>query len=211
MLNDATLGKIAVIYYSSTGDVYKLARIITEGAEQAGAQVRLRKIEETVSRDIIDHHDEWRQHLEDTRSIPVATQDDLIWSNGVIFGTPARFGNIAAQLKQFIDTLSGIWMKDLLADKVYSGFTATASAHGGQETTLMALYNSIYHFGGMLVTPGYKGHHYDTYRNPYGASYVTGEDNTIPLDEASREEALQQGQRIARMAAAMTDGLSRIT
>lgn len=85
----------------------------------------------------------------------MATAEDILWADAVVFGSPTRFGNVASQLKQFIDTLGGQWVHGLLADKVYSGFTATSTAHGGQESTLLALYNTVHHFGGLVVAPGY--------------------------------------------------------
>ena len=81
----------------------------------------------------------WESHLADTAGVPEATADDVLWADGVIFGTPTRFGNVSSQLKQFLDTLGGPWSRNELADKVYSGFTATSTAHGGQESTLLAL------------------------------------------------------------------------
>lgn len=147
--------KIAVIYYSATGTVYELARSITAGAGGAGADVRLRKVQELAPQHAIESNPAWAEHVAATSNIAIATPHDVQWADAVIFGSPTRFGNIASQLKQFIDTLGGLWAQGLLANKVYSGFTASSTAHGGQESTLLALYNSIHHFGGILVAPGY--------------------------------------------------------
>ena len=100
--------------------------------------------------------------------------DDVTWADAVLFGSPTRYGNIASQLKQFLDTLGPQWSNGELADKAYSGFTSTSTAHGGQETTLLALYNSIYHFGGIIVPPGYTDQLKFNDGNPYGVSQVSG-------------------------------------
>lgn len=123
----------------------------------------------------------------------------------MIFGSPTRFGNIASQLKQFIDTLGGLWAQGLLADKVYSGFTASATAHGGQESTLLALYNTIHHFGGILIAPGYTDPVKFADGNPYGTSHVNGQ-GAIPVDETARAAAAYQGRRIAVLTAALKAG-----
>lgn len=200
---------IAVVYYSSTGHMHELAEAISAGAAEAGANVRVRRAAETVpTEDIVVHHT-WMGNISQTKHIPTAAAADLLWADGIIFGTPARFGNVAAQLKAFIDTLSGLWRRDLLSDKVYSGFTSTASMHGGQESTLLALYNSVHHFGGILVTPGYKGDVDAATRNPYGATHFTRSDGSRPVDDAARNAARLQGRRVAVMATAFKLGLSR--
>jgi NAD(P)H dehydrogenase (quinone) len=197
---------VAIVYYSATGTIYTLADAVRAGASDAGAAVRLRRVEELAPLRAILSNDAWVQHLAATSHIPLATHEDLLWADAVIFGTPARFGNVASQLKQFIDTLSGLWRRDLLSDKVYSGFTSTASAHGGQESTLLALYNSIYHFGGIIASPGYMNHVNDSAGNPYGAGHVTGEDGSIPVDETALNAARFQGERIAGLAATFKAG-----
>ncbi|MGW4487603.1 NAD(P)H:quinone oxidoreductase [Amycolatopsis sp. NPDC004368] len=200
--------KIAVVYYSATGTVFTLAEAVRAGAMAAGAQVRLRRVAEIAPSSAIARNRGWREHLAATEHVPIAAHEDLLWADGIVFGTPARFGNIASQLKQFFDTLTGLWARDLLVDKVYSGFTSSASAHGGQETTLLALYNSVYHFGGVLVPPGFKGHANDSGGNPYGASHSTGEDGSIAVDETALASARAQGHRVATMAAALKTGLA---
>ena len=93
-----------------------------------------------------------------------------MWADAVLFGSPTRFGNVASQLKQYLDTLGPQWGEGKLADKVYAGFTAAKTDHGGQESTLLALYNTIYHFGGILVPPGYTDPVKFDDGNPYGVS-----------------------------------------
>jgi NAD(P)H dehydrogenase (quinone) len=199
---------VTIVYYSATGTVHQLAEAVRDGAAETGAEVRLRRVAETAPAEAMAANSAWMEHVGDTKHIPTVAQEDLTWADAVLFGTPTRFGNVSAQLKQFLDTLSGLWHQDKLSDKIYSGFTSTASTHGGQESTLLALYNSIYHFGGIIVTPGYKGHTGDSERNPYGASHVTGEDGSRPVDDAARRAAHFQGERVAGMAAALRIGLA---
>ena len=107
----------------------------------------------------------------------------------MLLGTPTRFGNVASQLKQYLDTLGPQWAEGKLADKVYAGFTAAKTDHGGQESTLLALYNTIYHFGGILVPPGYTDAVKFEDGNPYGVSHGTGADGDVPLGDV-QEAAL---------------------
>jgi NAD(P)H dehydrogenase (quinone) len=178
---------IAIIYYSSTGTIHGMAERLTAAAEKAGAEVRLRQVPELAPDEAIASNAAWSQHFDRTKNEPKATADDVVWADGVLFGTPTRYGNVASQLKQFIDTLGPQWLQGQLADKVYAGFTASQTAHGGQETTLLALYNVIYHWGGIIVPPGYTDPLKFADGNPYGVSHVTGPTNDAPLTEA--EEA----------------------
>jgi NAD(P)H dehydrogenase (quinone) len=135
-----------------------------------------------------------------------ATPDDMTWADGVIFGSPTRFGNVASQLKQYLDTLGGLWAQGALADKVYSGFTATSTLHGGAESTLIALYNSMHHFGGIVVAPGYTDPIKFVDGNPYGTSHVAGR-GEIPVADTTRQAAEYQGARVTKIAAALKAGL----
>ena len=110
-----------------------------------------------------------------------AEADDVVWADAVLFGTPTRFGNVAAQLKQFLDTLGPQWSRGELADKAYAGFTSAQTRHGGHESTLLALYNTMYHFGGILVPPGYTDPVKFADGNPYGVGHVTGPNNDTEL------------------------------
>jgi NAD(P)H dehydrogenase (quinone) len=175
--------KLSVIYYSSTGTLHSMARRIAAAAEAAGAEVRLRQVPELAPAEAIASNAAWSAHLDETKDEPKAEAGDLLWADAVLFGTPTRFGNVASQLKQFLDSLGPQWSQGLLADKVYAGFTATQTAHGGQESTLLALYNTIYHFGGIIVPPGYTDPTKFADGNPYGVSHVTGATNSDPLTE----------------------------
>lgn len=193
--------KIAVIYYSATGVVRRLATEVTAGAEAAGAQVRVRKVRELAPEVAITGNAAWAANRDATAEVPEATADDVLWADAVIFGTPTRYGNVSSQLKQFIDTLGPQWGAGLLADKVYSGFTASSTSHGGQESTLLALYTTIHHFGGFIVTPGYTDPLKFADGNPYGTS-AYGDTVSDQVAEAAR----YQGARIARVSAAFVRG-----
>lgn len=175
---------LAIIYYSSTGTIHGMAQRLAAAAEKAGAEVRLRQVPELAPDEAIASNAAWSQHFDETKDEPKATADDITWADGVLFGTPTRYGNVASQLKQFIDTLGPQWQQGLLADKVYAGFTASMTAHGGQESTLLALFNVVYHWGGVIVPPGYTDPLKFADGNPYGASHVTGPNNDAPLTEA---------------------------
>jgi NAD(P)H dehydrogenase (quinone) len=175
--------KLAVIYYSSTGTIDGMARRAASAGEKAGAEVRLRQVAELAPREAIESQDAWKAHVEATRDEPRATPDDVVWADAVLFGSPTRFGNVASQLKQFLDMLGPQWGQGLLADKTYAGFTAAQTQHGGHESTLLALYNTIHHFGGVLVPPGYTDPVKFSDGNPYGVSHATGADNDEPLGD----------------------------
>jgi NAD(P)H dehydrogenase (quinone) len=142
----------------------------------------------------------WGAHAAATADVPVATHDDLVWADAIILGSPTRFGLPAAQLKQFIDSTGGLWAKGLLADKVYAAITSTGTAHGGQESTLLALSNTFYHWGGVLVPPGYTDPVQFASGNPYGASHVDGNGQRQPGD-VELDAAAYLGKRVASIAA----------
>ncbi len=175
--------KLSVIYYSATGTIHAMAQRIAAAGESAGAEVRLRQVAEVAPDEAVASNSTWSTHVDATKDEPKATADDILWADAVLFGTPTRFGNVASQLKAFLDGLGPQWGAGQLADKVYAGFTATQTAHGGQESTLLALYNSIYHFGGIIVPPGYTDPLKFADGNPYGVSHVTGGSNTDPLTD----------------------------
>ena len=168
--------KLAIVYYSSTGTVDAMARRAARAGEKAGAEVRLRHVAETAPDEAVESQEAWAEHRAEVQGEPVAEPDDLAWADVVLLGTPTRFGSAASQLQAFIDTLGPLWQEGGLADKVYAGFTASKTEHGGQETTLLNLYTNFMHWGGILVAPGYTDQVKFADGNPYGAGKVTGED-----------------------------------
>ncbi|RLQ01910.1 NAD(P)H-dependent oxidoreductase, partial [Micromonospora sp. CV4] len=133
--------------------------------------------------------------------------DDLAWADVAIFGAPTRYGMIAAQLKQFIDTTGPLWGQGALANKVYSGFTSTGTAHGGHETTLTSLFNVFYHWGGIVVTPGYTDTSQFIAGNPYGASHTSNNGEIAPDDVALTAAALT-ARRAVQIGAAVKKGMA---
>ncbi|GGT28733.1 NAD(P)H:quinone oxidoreductase [Streptomyces purpureus] len=199
---------VAVIYYSSTGNVHLLAQAAADAAEKAGAEVRLRKVAELAPQAVIDAKPEWAEHAQATRDIEIAALDDLEWADVILLGTPTRFGQCAAQLKQFIDTTGGLWAQGKLVNKVTSAFTSTSTTHGGQESTLLALNNTFYHWGSIIVPPGYADavQFAPANGNPYGTSSVSNnqaaavaEENLAAIDFQTR--------RAVEIATALNKGL----
>ncbi|GAB3154562.1 NAD(P)H:quinone oxidoreductase [Micromonospora sonneratiae] len=199
--------KAAVIYYSATGITYQMARAAVDGAEQAGAEVRLRKVRELAPEEAIRSNSGWHAHRLETQDVMEVELDDLTWADVVIFGTPTRYGVMSAQLKQFIDTSGPLWSQGLLANKVYSGFCSTATRNGGQEATLLSMFNVFYHWGGVVVTPGYVDPSQFIAGNPYGASHTSNNGETIPDDIALSATALT-ARRAVQIGTALRQGLA---
>ncbi|MEV1008554.1 NAD(P)H:quinone oxidoreductase [Streptomyces sp. NPDC049881] len=193
----------AIIYYSATGTVHALARAVAEGAEEAGAYVRLRRVAETAPPEAVDARPEWARHVRDTAGVREASLDDLEWADAVLFGTPTRFGSPAGQLRAFLDTAGPLWFQGKLADKVYSAFTASNTAHGGQESTLLALGNTFHHWGGIIVPPGYTDPVQFESGNPYGTSHVAGDG---PPGDVALRAARHQARRAVTTAAHLKAG-----
>ncbi|EMF52126.1 NAD(P)H:quinone oxidoreductase [Streptomyces bottropensis] len=201
---------VAVIYYSSTGHVHTMAEAAAVAAEKAGAEVRLRRVEETASQSVVAASPEWAEHLAATAHVGRATLEDLEWADVLLFGTPTRFGLPAAQLKQFIDSTGDLWNQGRLVNKVVSSFTSTSTTHGGQESTLLALNNTFYHWGAIIVAPGYADpiQFAAANGNPYGTSHVS-HDTTAPGEE--KLDAIDfQARRAVEIATALNIGLKAL-
>ena len=193
--------RVAVVYYSATGNVHRLAHAVAEGAEAEGAEVRIRHVEELASELLISQNQHWGRHRSEVEDEPVATLDDLEWADGVALGTPTRFGNVAAQLKQFMDQAGRLWQEGKLADRVGTAFTSSMTTHGGQESTILALNNTLYHWGMLILPLGYTASEVlNAGGNPYGTSYTSGKRVEGP-DSRTLAVAHYQGQRLARYGA----------
>ena len=178
------MAKVAIIYYSSTGTTYQLAKAVEEGAREAGAETRLLKVRETA---------------------PEAAMDDLTWADAVIFGTPTRYGGATSQLRAFIDQTGGLWASGALANKIGSSFTSTATSHGGQESTILSLNTIFYHWGAIIVAPGYVDPIQFQSGNPYGVSF-TSQNGAVSPDEVAINAARFQGRRVAEVTAQFLKG-----
>ncbi|NMC74352.1 MAG: NAD(P)H:quinone oxidoreductase [Geobacteraceae bacterium] len=198
--------KILIVYYSMYGHVLQLAEAVAEGAASVeGAEVLLRRVEEFEAVDrIIDGNEYAAQIREKQKGIPVCTLHDLKEADAVLFGSPTRFGNMAAQMKQLIDSMASLWLKGEMEGKPAGVFTSTASCHGGQETTLLTMMTPLLHLGmvivgvpysipGMIHTEGRGG-------TPYGASTIAGARGELMPAAEDLEIARAQGRRVAEIA-----------
>ncbi len=201
--------RIAIIYYSATGRNHEVAAAVEAGARDAGADTRLRRVAELAPAAAIDSNPAWRAHHDAVKDAPVAAVEDLEWADGFVFGTPTRFGGPAAQLKQFLDQSGGLWFQGKLAGKAAAGFTSASNEHGGQESTLLALYNIFYHWGAVIVPPGYTDPSvYAAGGNPYGVSFT--DPRKEPLAEATLAAARYLGARVARYASVLAENKARL-
>ena len=193
---------VAVIYYSATGNTYMLAEAVAEGAREAGAEVRFRRVAELAPEEAIQKNPQWARHRDETKdTVSEATLDDLKWADGYAFGTPTRFGNPAAQLKQYLDTAGPLWFEGALADKAVTSFTSALYPDGGLESTILALNNVFYHWGCILVPPGYTDPAIgEAGGNPYGAAFPSGGGRPTDVVLAA---ARHQGKRLAIFTAAL--------
>ena len=190
--------KLAVIYYSATGTTYDLAKAVEEGAQQAGAEVRFRKVHELAPEEAIKSNEGWSNHRLQTQDVPEATNDDLEWADAIVLGTPTRYGLPSAQIKQFIDGTGGLWGQGKLVNKIVSSFTSAATQHGGHETTLTALNNTFYHWGAIIVGPGYADPIQFQSGNPYGTSFTSNNGELDP-DEVAINAAKFQAKRVVEV------------
>src|SRR4030042_591504 len=182
--------KVLIAYYSRYGHTFQLAQAVVEGVKSAGGvEAVLRKIQEfpEVEKELLkDPYG--KQVLEAQKDIPVCTLDDLREADGLVIGSPTRYGNMAAQVKKFVDSTGELWIKGSLEGKPAGFFTSTATTHGGQETTPLSMMIPFIHLGmlivgvpystsGMLHTEGRGG-------TPYGASTTAGTNNALkPTEE----------------------------
>jgi NAD(P)H dehydrogenase (quinone) len=192
--------KLAIIYYSATGHGTSMAKRVAAAAEAAGAEVRVRHVAETRDPASFAQNPAWTANYEATKDLPAATGDDIVWADAVIFGSPTRFASTTSQFQTFVDSLGGLWAQGKLADKVYAAWTSSESPHGGQETTLVSLYMSLMHWGGILVPPGYTDPLKFADGNPYGVSLVANRENITELDEATNNALEHLARRVVSVA-----------
>lgn len=199
--------KIAVVYYSSTGNIAAMAKAIGEGAQSVGAQVRVRQVAETAPAEAIASNQKWQDHFDAMRNEPIATLDDFEWADGIALGSPTRFGGPASQLKAFLDTTGGLWFRDALVNKVGTAFTTASTAHGGLESTTLAINNHFYHWGSLIMPLGYGDPHVSKVTgNPYGASHVSRKG--AGPDEDTLKACFIQGRKLAQVSSWVAAGKS---
>jgi NAD(P)H dehydrogenase (quinone) len=198
--------KLAVIYYSSTGTNHKLAAWAEAGAKEAGAEVKVLKVPELAPQTAIDSNPAWKAHFEATKDVPEVTLNDLEWADAIIFSVPTRFGNVPAQMKQFLDTTGGLWFQGKLANKVVSAMASASNPHGGQEATILSLYTTMYHWGAIVAAPGYTDQSlFEAGGNPYGTSVTVDQDGN--LKENVEEAVKHQAKRTVTVAESIKKGM----
>ncbi|WP_078556780.1 NAD(P)H:quinone oxidoreductase [Bacillus alkalicellulosilyticus] len=174
---------LAVIYYSSTGTNYKMAEWAKEGAEAAGANVKVVKVPELAPASAIESNPGWKAHVEATKDVPEVTLNDLEWADAIIFSAPTRFGSMPAQMKQFLDTTGGLWFNGKLVNKVVSAMSSASNLHGGQEATILGIYTTMYHWGAIVAAPGYSDPvTFAAGGNPYGTSVTVDQEGNMKED-----------------------------
>lgn len=174
---------VAVVFYSMGGTNYQMAQWAAEGAKAEGANVRLVKVDELAPQSVVDSNAAWKATADATKNVPVATSDDLEWADAIIFSVPTRFGNMASQMKQFIDLQGGLWATGKTVNKVVSAMTSAQNPNGGQEATLLSLYTSMMHWGAIIATPGYSDDSVFTAGgNPYGTSVTVDQQGKMVED-----------------------------
>jgi NAD(P)H dehydrogenase (quinone) len=197
--------KVQVIFYSMYGHVYKMAQAIVEGAKQVpGAEVSLYQVAELVPDDVLEKYGAKAAKAAFAK-VPVATVDQLPEANAIIFGTPTRFGNMAAQMRNFLDQTGQLWLKGSLIGKVGSVFASTATQHGGQETTITSFHSTLLHQGMVVVGVPYSEsgllHMGDiSGGTPYGATTLAGSDGSRQPSENELKIARYQGKHVTEIA-----------
>ena len=196
------MSKVLVLYYSAYGHIEKMAEVVAEGALAVpGAEVTIKRVPELVPEEIAK-----RSGMKLNQPAPIATVDELANYDAIIFGTPTRFGNMCAQMRNFLDQTGGLWMKGALIGKVGSVFTSTGTQHGGQETTITSFHSTLLHHGMILVGlpyafPGLTKMDEITGGSPYGASTLAGADGSRQPSTNELDGARYQGNHVAQITA----------
>jgi NAD(P)H dehydrogenase (quinone) len=194
------MAKVLVLYYSAYGHVETMANAVAEGAREAGAQVDVKRVPETVSEE-----DAKARYYKLNQAAPIATIDELANYDAVIVGTGTRFGRVSSQMAAFLDQAGGLWMKGALHGKVGGVFSSTGTQHGGQEMTLFSVIANLLHLGMVIVglDYGFKGQmtlDEITGGSPYGATTIAGADGSRQPSNNELQGARYQGRRIAEVA-----------
>jgi NAD(P)H dehydrogenase (quinone) len=195
------MAKVLVLCYSSCGHMETMAQAVAEGARSAGARVDVKRVPELVPEAVARS-----SHFKLDQAAPVASVDELPGDDAIVFGVPTRFGNKAAQMKNFLDQTGGLWMKGALVGKAGSVFTSTATQHGGQETTITSFHTVLLHHGMVIVGLPYAWQgqmRLDeiTGGSPYGAPTMAGADGSRRPSANEPEGARFQGWHVADIAA----------
>ena len=193
--------KVLVLYYSSYGHIEKMAHAAAEGVREAGAEATIKRVPELVPPEVAK-----AAHYKLDQAAPVATIDELPSYDAILFGTGTRFGNMTAQMKNFLDQAGGLWAQGKLVGKVGSVFTSTATQHGGQESTILTFHPVLLHLGMVIVGlpyafQGQMGTAEVMGNSPYGASTIAGGDGCRLPSAVELEGVRFQGRHVATIAA----------
>jgi len=193
--------KVLIVYYSTYGNVYRMANLVAEGVKEIpGVQPVVRTVPELIPKSVIDSREDMKTAREMQQDVPLVTLDDFREAGAIAFGTPTRFGNVSAQLKNEIDQLSSLWLKGELEGKPAGAFVSTGSLHGGQETTILTLMAPLLHLGMILVGVPYSTQELFTTQgggSPYGPGHVAGGDNKRQIDDQEAVICRALGRRLA--------------
>lgn len=172
--------KLSIVYYSANGANYKMAKWAEEAAKEAGAEVRLLKVQELIPQEIIDGNPRMKEIAEMTKDVKIASSADLDWADAIIFSAGARFGNVPSQMKNFFDMQGGLWAEGKLANKVVSAMSSAQNPNGGQEGAVKAMYSTFMHWGAIIAAPGYTdGSLFAAGGNPYGTTATVSQEGEI--------------------------------
>jgi NAD(P)H dehydrogenase (quinone) len=193
--------KILVLYYSTYGHLERMAQAVAEGARATGAEVDIRRVPETAPEAMAK-----AAHFKLDQAAPVAEVAQLADYDAIVIGTPTRFGRMSSQMAAFLDQAGGLWAKGALNGKVGAAFTASATQHGGQETTLFSIITNLLHFGMVVVGMDYGYGAQGTLEEvtggaPYGATTIAGGDGARQPSARELDGARYQGRRVAEVAA----------
>ncbi len=195
--------KVLIVYYSTFGNVYHMAKLVAEGVESvAGASAAFRKVPELMPDSVIDGNEGMKKGHALQQDVPVVSDDDWRDAGAVAIGTPTRFGNMASQMKNQLDQLSGLWMQGELEDKPVGMFVSTASLHGGQETTILSSLAPLLHLGMIPVGVPYSTQELFTTQgggSPYGPGHVAGGNNDREIDAEESAICRALGKRLANI------------
>ncbi len=195
---------LLIAFYSRNGSTEALALALAEGARGQGAEVRLRRAREVVGPDVMAKAPGWTEGAARMNALYEApTEADAQWADAIAFGSPTRFGNVCAELKAYIDGLGGLWLQGALVGKAGGAFDATATPHGGAESTLLSLYPPMAHLGLIIVPLGYGDPIMFRAGTPYGAHAAVDGQHVTKVPEDELTVARYQGRRLTQVAAAL--------
>jgi NAD(P)H dehydrogenase (quinone) len=201
------MAKLLVLYYSAYGHIERMAQAIAEGARSvSGVEVTIKRVPELVPEDVAR-----KAGMKLDQKAPIASVDELPGYDAIVFGTPTRFGNMSAQMRNFLDQTGGLWVKGALVGKVGSVFASTGTQHGGQETTITSFHSTLLHLGMIIVGlpysfAGLTRMDQITGGTPYGATTLAGVDGSRQPTESDLEGARFQGRHVTEIAVRLKRG-----